>query len=195
MSIFKDLTGQKWRWNSRQNPRKLSIAECSNKTEGNGGELWGHERVLQKDGVGLMGVKGHHEADTLKPQVWAAERDSSKKSEAGFWLRQRCVWCVIQVFPNCTLRLDFQNRQHAHGLHDPQCIERVHWTELSCTSFSPATQLLALENYLICFSGCLSDTPMVYTVYVYAVSPATFFINTDGRTQNTLLILSSCATT
>jgi len=38
-----------------------------------------------------MGVKGYHEADTLKPQVWAAERDSSKKFEAGFWLRQ---WCV-----------------------------------------------------------------------------------------------------
>lgn len=93
-----------------------------------------------------MGVKGYHEADTLKPQVWAAERDSSKKFEAGFWLRQWCVWCVIQVFPNRSLRLDFQNRQHAHGLHDPQCIQRVRWTELSCTSFSPATQLLALET-------------------------------------------------
>ena len=68
MAIFKDLLGQKWRWNSRQNPGKLSIAECSNKTEGKGGELRGHERVLQKDGVGLMGVKGHHEADPPKPQ-------------------------------------------------------------------------------------------------------------------------------
>lgn len=36
--------------------------------EGNGGELRGRERVLQKDGVGLMGVKGYHEADTLKPK-------------------------------------------------------------------------------------------------------------------------------
>lgn len=52
-----------------KNPGKLSIAECSNKTEGKGGEPESHERVLQKDVMTIVRrLHTSHEADSLRPQ-------------------------------------------------------------------------------------------------------------------------------